>query len=384
VLGLEDLTATDKRLQAAARYCEDKLSEAKKSLEQLRGRLIALAGQDERAAACAKALTGTKPERWDIDAALAIVTGSHHPTSDAGQIARLRSFANLTVASAAEVAGAAEALRKAAARLADLTGTAAEQAHDLAALLDAALTHHHRRGDGRCPVCGNPGSLTPAWRAATEQHRDRLRHEARAADEATASAKAAMARARPLIQALPSPLSSANPDDPAAAALAAEAWRRWAALPETGDTAPTATSLIAFADHVEATLAPLTAAVTTLVEQSALEDAVNVHWTAEAITEPMRQASMRSRLICLPAYLNRDVAHQITFVYAALSSACHYHRYELAPGAAELTGWITDVETLVAELSSLSEARRRRDELTGPERTQATQGPATPGCFPAG
>jgi len=39
-----------------------------------------------------------------------------------------------------------------------------------------------------------------------------------------------------------------------------------------------------------------------------------------------------------------------------LSSACHYHPYELAPTAAELTGWIDDVEALVAELGQAAPA----------------------------
>ena len=46
-------------------------------------------------------------------------------------------------------------------------------------------------------------------------------------------------------------------------------------------------------------------------------------------------------------------ARQAVFAYAALSSACHYHPYELAPTASELTGWIADVETLVAKIPSL-------------------------------
>lgn len=49
--------------------------------------------------------------------------------------------------------------------------------------------------------------------------------------------------------------------------------------------------------------------------------------------------------------MDEEVARQVTFAYAALTSACHYHPYELAPTAAELTAWIGDVETLVTRLS---------------------------------
>jgi len=48
--------------------------------------------------------------------------------------------------------------------------------------------------------------------------------------------------------------------------------------------------------------------------------------------------------------MDEEVARQVAFVYAALTRACHYHPYELAPTAAELTSWITDMEALIGEL----------------------------------
>ena len=141
----------------------------------MRTRLAALAGHDERAGACVQALPGSNPAHWDIDGARAIATGSQHQPGSEGQIARLRSLANLTGPTAAEVDEVVAALREAAARIAELAGSAAEQARDLAGLLDAALGHHQAHGDGPCPVCGNAGALTLTWRTATEQHRDRLR-----------------------------------------------------------------------------------------------------------------------------------------------------------------------------------------------------------------
>lgn len=92
---------------------------------------------------------------------------------------------------------------------------------------------------------------------------------------------------------------------------------------------------------------PRTAA---FLARQALEEAVNGCWAATAATSPMLDASMWARLACLPAYVSGAEARQAVYAYAALSGACHYHPYELAPTAAELSGWIDDVEELVAEL----------------------------------
>jgi hypothetical protein len=108
-----------------------------------------------------------------------------------------------------------------------------------------------------------------------------------------------------------------------------------------------ARSLISRPDASMAGVWPRTAA---FLARQALEDAVDASWAASPATAPMLQASMWSRLACLPAYVSAPEARQVTFAYAALSRACHYHPYEMAPTAAELTGWIADVETLVAEL----------------------------------
>ena len=89
-----------------------------------------------------------------------------------------------------------------------------------------------------------------------------------------------------------------------------------------------------------------------MLARQALEGAVDTRWAAQAQTVGMAQATMRSQLICLPEYLDAAVARQVTFAYAALTRACHYHPYELAPTAAELTRWICDVEALVAQIEA--------------------------------
>lgn len=270
VLGLEDLTAADKRLQTAAKYREEKLSAVKKDLDPLRTRLTELAPQDERAADCVKALAGNNPARWGIAAATAIATGSLQRPGDEGQIVRLRSLANLKVPTAAEVSEAAKALREAATSIANLAGSSAERARELAALLDAALRHHHANGDGPCPVCGNAGALTPDWHIATEEHRDRLRGEARAADQAVDAGKAATVRAQALVQTVPKALTAAGNQE-TASATAVTAWQRWVAVPKTSDTPPTPTILIALAEHLETTHGPLMTTVTTVAEEAARE-----------------------------------------------------------------------------------------------------------------
>ncbi len=58
--------------------------------------------------------------------------------------------------------------------------------------------------------------------------------------------------------------------------------------------------------------------------------------------QALERCSMRSQLLCLTAYLGQDTATRAGYLSAALSRACHYHSYELAPTAAELTGWLNE------------------------------------------
>jgi hypothetical protein len=111
----------------------------------------------------------------------------------------------------------------------------------------------------------------------------------------------------------------------------------------------TARELITRPDAASAGVWPRTAA---FLARQALEDAVTAHWAADSAAQSMRRASMWSKLACLPFYLDQQTARQVAFAYNALSGACHYHPYELAPTAAELQSWIGDVEALVALLAS--------------------------------
>jgi hypothetical protein len=108
-----------------------------------------------------------------------------------------------------------------------------------------------------------------------------------------------------------------------------------------------ARELITRPDSATAGVWPRTSA---LLARQALEQALDSRWAAQPETSPLRQASTRSQLICLPAYLDPALAHQIAYTWAALSNACHYHPYELAPTSTELTAWISDVATLISRI----------------------------------
>jgi hypothetical protein len=46
--------------------------------------------------------------------------------------------------------------------------------------------------------------------------------------------------------------------------------------------------------------------------------------------------------------VDQDTATRAAYLFAALSRACHYHSYELAPTATELTRWLKETANLVA------------------------------------
>ncbi len=115
-----------------------------------------------------------------------------------------------------------------------------------------------------------------------------------------------------------------------------------------GELLASARDLIGRPGAAAAGVWPRTAA---LLARQALEAAVDAQWAASSETAGLVRATQRSQLICLPCYADPAVARQLAFTYAALSGACHFHPYELAPTAAELSRWITDVETLLAQLA---------------------------------
>jgi hypothetical protein len=65
----------------------------------------------------------------------------------------------------------------------------------------------------------------------------------------------------------------------------------------------------------------------------------------------LREASMRSQLTCLRAIAkDTDAAASASYAWASLSSACHYHPYELAPSAPELRALMITVADITRRL----------------------------------
>jgi hypothetical protein len=89
--------------------------------------------------------------------------------------------------------------------------------------------------------------------------------------------------------------------------------------------------------------------------RQALEEAMALLWAAQPGAASLPNSAMRSQLLCLTAYLGPDTATRAAYLSAAVSRACHYHPYELAPTATELTRWLTETAhllTLIREQSS--------------------------------
>ena len=84
-----------------------------------------------------------------------------------------------------------------------------------------------------------------------------------------------------------------------------------------------------------------------ILARHALESAVRDLWTSRPGYEALVNSSMRAQLVSLIDVIDQQSAARASFVWSALSEACHDHPYELAPTAGELTHWIDEVEELV-------------------------------------
>lgn len=88
-----------------------------------------------------------------------------------------------------------------------------------------------------------------------------------------------------------------------------------------------------------------------LLTRQALEGTLSEFWEVRPATAGLSSSTRKSQLACLPFYLDARVAREASYVWAVLSDACHYHAYELAPTAGELTGWIDAVAGLTRSMS---------------------------------
>ena len=87
-----------------------------------------------------------------------------------------------------------------------------------------------------------------------------------------------------------------------------------------------------------------------MLSRQALERALEEFWQASPATVGLCECTKKTQLTCLPTYLDPRLARQVSYTWAALSNACHYHPYDLAPTASELNGWIDDVATLLSRI----------------------------------
>ena len=161
---------------------------------------------------------------------------------------RLQGVLSLSLPPAAGlVFAAAERLTAAQRRIAELTGTAAEDARRLAG------TAHHGAGNsdaghqgGPCPVCGGR-VLDDTWATSMSEEIERLTRVAAEAHAAHTELTAAIRALRNLIPAEPAALS-ADLRGEADAAPTKDAWQRWTILAAEGspeDLATDATELSA-------------------------------------------------------------------------------------------------------------------------------------------
>jgi hypothetical protein len=105
-------------------------------------------------------------------------------------------------------------------------------------------------------------------------------------------------------------------------------------------------------DHDQTAVGAWPRAVAFLARQ-ALEQALSDLWARTQATAGLSHCVMKTQLLCLPAYLEPRLARQTSYIWAALSSACHYHPYDLAPTASELSGWTTAVAGLIAAIAPI-------------------------------
>jgi hypothetical protein len=121
------------------------------------------------------------------------------------------------------------------------------------------------------------------------------------------------------------------------------------------DLLAAATTLIQRPDTLITGIWPRAAA---LLARQALEAAMADLWASQPQATEMSSCPTRSQLLCLTAYLDPVTARRTAYLYATLSHACHYHPYELAPTAAELTSWLDQAAHLVTQIHEASGSDR--------------------------
>ncbi|WP_331449193.1 hypothetical protein [Streptomyces prasinus] len=98
------------------------------------------------------------------------------------------------------------------------------------------------------------------------------------------------------------------------------------------------------------TLAPgLRARAAAVLLRMALELSLDAYWGR--VTPRMTRIG-KHRMLCLEWYAGRDTARRCRTTWVALSAACHYRTYELAPAPAEIQVRLAEVTALVTALDA--------------------------------
>ena len=92
-----------------------------------------------------------------------------------------------------------------------------------------------------------------------------------------------------------------------------------------------------------------------LLARSSLEASMTELWQTKEI--PLQRASWRAQLLCLPGYIDPDLARRVAFAHSALSAACHHHPYDLPPTAIEIQRWLGIIQDLIAETWEVADER---------------------------
>ncbi len=242
VLGLEDLVTalsalSDSRLDRQKSFdLADQIRE--EHVEQLKT-LIA-EETDDRASGCLEALTS---KNWGLDLVLATVGAAAVPAATQDVSVLTRAVA-LDAGDPRTIADTVAALRSADQKVRAVAGSDADEARQIASLLDAALTVHAAHGDRDCPVCGSKPGLTSKWAASSRKEIDRLRRTAAGSDAAHKEAEVARRKAIELLAAPPKLLAQLFDIGVDGLADARDQWNKWHA-------GATIIDLNALAEHLE-------------------------------------------------------------------------------------------------------------------------------------
>jgi hypothetical protein len=114
-------------------------------------------------------------------------------------------------------------------------------------------------------------------------------------------------------------------------------------------------------EHPDAGTAGVWPRAAALLARQALEKAIAGLWAGRPEADGLAGRPMHSQLLCLTAYVDENVATQAAYLSAALSRACHYHPYELAPTASELTRWLNETADLVTVLQPRADSQRHAE-----------------------